>query len=83
MSDLSKEGRGSKSVHPYQHNFPDGSVVYTEGITLREYYAGLALQGLLASRNNPGASKIINQQIVRQSVTFADNLINQLNEKTS
>jgi hypothetical protein len=81
MSGLLDKGRGDKAVHPFQHDFPDGSAVYTEGITLKEYYAGLAMQGILAGRINPGASKIIKSQVSKQALKFANDLITELNNE--
>lgn len=46
------------------------------GITLRQYYAGLAMQGSLA---NPNPSSI--DDCVKDAVQAADALINELNKQ--
>lgn len=52
-------------------------IPYTQtGITYREYYAGLALQGLTA---NGGIS--FGDSIAKRAVVLADDLINELNKE--
>jgi hypothetical protein len=46
------------------------------GITKREYFAALAMQGLLADHLQEGPSK----RICKTSVMYADNLIEELNK---
>jgi hypothetical protein len=46
---------------------------YSNGLTKREYFAAMALQGLLANNNNYMYSVI-------SAVEFADDLINELNK---
>jgi len=63
------------------------SVYYDPGLTKREYFAGLAMQGLLA---NPiamelGLSKLspedFNNEMVATAVLYADNLLARLEAK--
>lgn len=44
-----------------------------DGMTLREYYAGLAMQGLLAN-----SAQIIDQYLVTQAIFYANELLEQL-----
>lgn len=59
----------TKSVHPFH-----GDGYSTPGMTLREWYAGLALQGLLASPDRAASIK----GYARDAVAFADALIAEL-----
>ena len=51
--------RGKDPVHPHQvvtryaGGYPEPSTEEVRGITLREYYAGLAMQGWLANKARP------------------------------
>ena len=47
-----------------------------EGLTKREYFAALALQGLLSKERNLGHS----EAQAREAVTMADELIHELNK---
>ncbi|MBB4063644.1 hypothetical protein [Gellertiella hungarica] len=47
------------------------------GMTKREYFAGLAMQGLLGSNGNDGTYMRANE-IVREAVWYADALIAEL-----
>jgi len=47
---------------------------YSNGLTKREYFAAMALQGLLANNNKEYAYCVIS------AVEFADDLINELNK---
>lgn len=49
----------------------------TTGLTIRQYYAGVAMQGLLASIT---LSDIPMSAKVQLAVEFADELINELNK---
>jgi hypothetical protein len=55
--------------------FPNNDL--PDGLTKREYFAAMAMQGLLANYSNRGMNIDI---IVKQSVNAADALINALNE---
>jgi hypothetical protein len=46
-----------------------------DGMTIRQYYAGLALQGLLAGRKTDLSA----QTLAKQSIMAADALIDELN----
>ena len=67
-----------KPTYPTIHQNSDGTLDYSlnQGLTKREYFAGLAMQGLLAtSRNLSTDSKWLSEAAIR----FADELLNQLN----
>lgn len=49
---------------------------FMEGLTKREYFAAMAMQGLLADENNHGHIELIALDAVR----FTDALINALNK---
>ena len=54
------------------------------GLTKREYFAGLAMQGMISSNQNLNLSIEEAQCIASQSVQFADELLKQLdNEPTT
>lgn len=65
------------SINVSDHVNSDGAVQRHEykGLTKREYFAAMALQGLL-SRANPS----ISQTYAEQAVVWADQLINTLNK---
>jgi hypothetical protein len=58
-------------IHPVVR--PISSLYHTTGLTKREYFAAMALQGLLGNNNNYVYSVI-------SAVEFADDLINELNK---
>lgn len=65
------EFRASKDNDPIEWRFP------TEGLTKREYFAGLAMQGILASGFQTTTGKII-----ESAIEHADELLKALeNEK--
>ena len=64
------EFRASKPSDPKEWNIP------TEGLTKREYFAGLAMQGLLAS-NSGQTSKYL----VKKAIESTDELLKQLENK--
>ena len=58
-----------------------GTLYYAqEGLTKREYFAAIALQGLLASDTRPGEWNVEKTNITRTAVKFADKLIEELNK---
>ena len=65
--------RKDDNVFPYQFEEEDGSEIYEPGLTKREYFAAMALQGLLStSKALPDNAEII-------AVKMADELIKALN----
>lgn len=66
-------------IHPYKELEMDIERGYPFGLTKREYFAALAMQGLLSSNNvDPfGDTKAV----ADQSVTAADALLSALNPK--
>ena len=57
------DNEGGKQILPYE-----------SGITIRQYYAGLAMQGILE------AGSFMNEQVAKLAVQQADNLIEELNK---
>jgi hypothetical protein len=51
-----------------------------EGLTKREYFAAIALQGLLAGDTTPGVWIVKDTNITSTAVEFADKLIEELNK---
>ena len=53
-----------------------------EGLTKREYFAALVLQGLIANEGAAGVSSSADmEKDCKRSVAYADFLVNALNEK--
>ena len=67
---------GERQVYPLQNGY--GGILQT-GLTKREYFAGLAMQGLLACPNIAGNYEII----AKESVNWADELLKQLENETT
>ncbi len=51
-------------------------LVTQTGLTIRQYYAGLAMQGLVAN-----GSTVFGDKIAISAVNYADDLINELNKR--
>lgn len=75
---------GERQVYPLQNGY--GGILQT-GLTKREYFAGLAMQGILA---NPSVGKIIDGErfvdkiaVSQSSVIIADELLKQLENETT
>ena len=75
---------GEKQVYPLQNQ--NGTILQL-GLTKREYFAGLAMQGLLA---NPNTGKVVDGQrcidlisVSRSSIFIADELLKQLENETT
>ena len=66
----------------FEYNIPHGERQYS-GLTKREHYAGLAMQGLLAlpDKGTFGSFDEAIERICEFSVKFADELLKQLEEK--
>ena len=62
---------------PTQYSSPSMEGI---GLTKREYFAGLVMQGLLANPNRLKAFTI--GQVAEQAVTFADALLAELDKQT-
>ena len=69
---------GDKPTEKPQYAFPltDGETFANDGLTKREYFAGLAMQGLLVN-NSSAPYKLVSEWSIAQ----ADELLKQLNEK--
>lgn len=51
---------------------------YTGGLTKREYFAAMAMQGMIAS--NPGIQIKYPEKMAKIAVNYADHLIEELNK---
>ena len=70
---------GDKPAYPGWHQ--EGQYQTTQwsnGMTLRQYYAGLVMQGLLSGKMGDSSSKDWVKDIVEASVEFSDALISEL-----
>lgn len=67
----------SKPAFPALHSLSDG-VSYSNGMTLREYYAGQALVGLIASNDDGAGDRLT--EVPKYAVDIADALIAELNK---
>jgi len=67
-----------KPAYPTIHQNSDGTLDYSlnQGLTKREYFAGLAMQGLLATS---GKLSTNSKWLSEASIRYADELLNQLN----
>lgn len=63
---------GDNPIHPIE-NAP----VYFGGLTKREYFAAMAMQGICANMNE----RLARREVAEKAVLIADHLIQQLNEK--
>ena len=74
---------GKESVYPTEKWVDSGNAlidnfkVKTSGITKREYFAGLAMQGLLS---NIGTNKWADDKICKESIMYADMLLEALSK---
>lgn len=67
---------GEKQVYPLQD--VRGTILQT-GLTKREYFAGLAMQGFLANQRLSATE----QNVAKASVILADELLKQLENETT
>ena len=65
---------GDNPIHPIE-----SAPVYFGGLTKREYFAAMAMQGICANLS----SRMGPSEVAEKSVLIADHLIQQLNEKQS
>ena len=62
---------------PFVYPIEPGCRAEYRGLTKREFYAAMAMQGMLA---NPEQGKIPTEALVQNAVTEADALIEELNK---
>lgn len=67
--------KGNDPAHPTPEFYNDRQLGVTPGLTIREYFAAIALQGLLAARYIDLAD------LPRRAVKMADELITELNKE--
>ncbi len=68
----------SQSAFPQKIEHPDGDI-FTRGLTKREYFAAMAMQGMLSNNNNITYFTYF-EKVAKRSVQAADALIKALNE---
>lgn len=78
---------GKTSAFARPHSVDDGGdfkehQFASEGLTKREYFAGLAMQGILANSNNRKQSDFTHIDFAYMAVKQADELLKQLNPHT-
>ena len=72
---MSWETKPNDPVYP--ENYGDE---FVKGLTIREYYAGLAMQGLLSNTSICDDYASIINVLTQESVKLADSLIKELNQ---
>lgn len=73
---------GEQQAYPSTAKYKDGNTEIIDiqsGLTKREYFAGLAMQGLLACPDVRGSY----ERIVTESINWADELLKQLENETT
>jgi len=73
-----------KIFHSISQDKDDYTIHINQGLTKREYFAALVLQGLMSRANQNGiiTNKIMVPDVAaKEAVTFADALIEKLNEE--
>ena len=67
--------KGNEPTHPHLVHTPGGGVDYKKGLTKREYFAAMALQGLLPTNISQSI-----EEDAKNAVKLADILIEELNK---
>lgn len=67
-------------TNPNDTAFPDQHLI-GQGLTKREYFAAMALQGLLSDRQHAIKMKHIYNAFTNKAVRLADELIQELNKR--
>ena len=62
------------SINSVCFQFSNGEIFSTRGLTKREYFAAMAMQGVLAS-------EFEYDDVAKAALNFADNLIKELNKE--
>jgi hypothetical protein len=72
---------GKQSAFPLDGEVSNqcGNGTNPTGLTKREYFAGLAMQGLLANANEH-ITYLPDDEIIKSSIQYADELLKQLEE---
>lgn len=58
-----------------------GNDGYQQGLTKREYFAGLAMQGMLADESGGQGGTYTAEKCITRAIEFADELLKQLESK--
>lgn len=75
--------KGNEPAYPNELAAPtNDGYLSTAGLTKREYFAGLAMQGILSCRPDPVSDASWNEAVAAWSVIAADSLLAEL-EKTA
>lgn len=69
----------STDKNPTVHPVTDSVLIGHEGLTKREYFAAMAMQGILSDRDNQGYTWNY-EAMAADAVKMADQLIQQLNQ---
>jgi len=69
-----------RPAHPFHPKRPhsDEAANGYSGITKREYFAGLAMQGILTTLSDSSVNEKVRDIVARESVAMADELLKQL-----
>lgn len=74
---------GSDHIYPlYRRETPEKWIV-TDGLTKREHFASMAMQGLVAHYGYEEAPVTSSEEMAQWSVKLADALIHELNEQVT
>lgn len=66
-------------IHPLKADLGQGKTMHYFGLTKREYFAGLAMQGVLAS-SQPYEARMTLEQVASEAIGVADALLKQLEQ---
>lgn len=72
--------RADDSAFPHDVGQGTGERIISEGITIREYFAGLAMQGMLAACEGFDGTPSFQKHLTESAVKQADALIEALNK---
>ena len=70
-------GNENELAFPFQFGDSFGGNAH-EGLTKREYFAGLAMQGILSKAGFSAAHNDLHQYLAQEAVKFADALLTEL-----
>jgi len=72
---MSELNNADKPAHPVKPEVIQGNQQVYIGLTKREQFAAMAMQGLLAAMTSTDASRIIARNIASNSIEIADALL--------
>jgi len=68
------------SIHPFKFDTDRHTTVMSTGLSMREHFAGLAMQGFLSNPNLDRTIAVSVERVSEYSVKAADTLIAELNK---